>query len=94
MGEVADAFSGPEVHREIGDVDAVKLNLAGIGVGQADNDVKSGGFAGPVGSEQANDLALSDLKANIINNLAALVGFRDLSCGESLHCRSWCDAVL
>ena len=84
----------PEVHGKVGDVHSVKKDLARVRVGQADNDIKSRGFARPVGPEQAHHLSLSDLKVNVINNLAALVRLREIRCGENLHCRSWCDAVL
>ena len=76
MREVADAFSCPEVHGEVRDVHSVKKNLACVRAGQAHDDIKCCGFARPIGPQQTHHLSLSDLKVNVINNLAALVRLR------------------
>ena len=64
LRQVADALPGPDVHRVVGDVDAVELDAARVGRRQADGHVEGRRLAGAVGPEQPDDLARRDLEAD------------------------------
>ena len=55
----------------LGDVDAVHLDRAGIGIDQAGDDVEAGGLAGAVGAEKADRLATLNRHGDVAQNRAA-----------------------
>src|SRR5690625_925701 len=73
LGQVADAVAGPAVQGQGGDVLAVDLHAAMLLPGQPDDHVETGGFAGAVGAEQADDLATVDLKGHVLHDLATAI---------------------
>src|SRR5439155_23945114 len=79
LREVADPVSGPEVHRKAGDIHTVEQYLPGVRLGQPDHDVKGCRLACAVRAEQPYDLALADPQIDVINNLASLVGLRQVN---------------
>ena len=94
MRQVADPVSCTDVHGIARYVRSVEHHLAGIRAGKADDDVERRGLTRSIGPQQPDYLSLSNPQANIINDLASLVRFRQLNCRENLHGRSWRDAVL
>src|SRR3546814_13933362 len=57
LRQIAEAQTRAQMHGQGGDVAAIKDNFAAIGTHQTDDHVETGGFAGPIGAEQADDLA-------------------------------------
>ena len=57
LRQIAHAEAGPAVHRQAGHVLAVEDDLAVVGRDLAGGHAEAGGLAGPVGPEQADDLA-------------------------------------
>src|SRR5271169_998455 len=57
LRQVADAATGAAVHRKIGDVLPVEADRSGISGDEPSDDIKTGGLAGPVRSEQPDHLA-------------------------------------
>jgi hypothetical protein len=55
----------------------IQQNPSAIRFDKADEHVEAGGFAGAVGSEQTNDLALLNPQADGLHHGAATVGFGD-----------------
>src|SRR5262249_41825305 len=60
LRQIADAEPGAPIHRQLGDVGAVEIDLADIGRDQAGDDVEAGGLAGAVRAEQSDRLAALD----------------------------------
>ena len=85
LRQVGDAEAGALVHGAVGDVFAIEEDAAGVGTDESDDDVKAGGFARAVGAEEADYFALADVERNIVYDLAAAVGFGDLSGFELAH---------
>jgi len=65
LREVAEAGAGPLPHGHGGDVATVEEDAAGGGRHEADDHVESGGLAGAVGPQQADDLAGLQPQADI-----------------------------
>ena len=57
LRQVADSHPRAAVHRHVGDVLPVDVNVAVIGRDQPGNAVKAGGFAGAVRSQQTDRFA-------------------------------------
>lgn len=67
------------------DVQVVNQHLAVIGAHQADDHVEGGGLAGPVGAEQADDLAAVDAQTDVADHLALLVALGQVTGNEGGH---------
>lgn len=78
MGKVADTHAGAAVHRQVGDVFAVNVDVAVVGGNQAGNAIKTGCFSGAVGAEQADGLAAADVKGNVAQNRPIFITFADI----------------
>ena len=61
-------------------IDAANFYFACTGQKIARNDFHRGGFASPVGSQEAHDFALTDIKRNIVYCFLLAVQF-----GQALH---------
>ncbi|MCY1418654.1 hypothetical protein D9M71_342180 [compost metagenome] len=61
------------MHRQMGDILLVDAYHALVGADQTDDHVETGGLAGAVGAEQADDLAAVDAHADVADDLAAFV---------------------
>ena len=59
--------------------------LAGIGPGQTNDHVESGGLAGAVGSQQPDDFALTDFHFHVVYNFTPLVGLAEFDGLELQH---------
>src|SRR5262245_4345956 len=68
LRKIADAQSRPPVHRQPGDVLAVKNDGAGIGRYQSNDDVEAGGLAGAVRPEQSDRLAAIHRQRDRVKN--------------------------
>ena len=75
LRQVAQAQPGAFVYRHMAQLLPVEHNAAVVGGNQADYHVKAGGFARPVGTEQADDLAAFDVERKIFHHLAFFEGF-------------------
>ena len=85
--QVAHAGTRAQVHRQLRDVAAVEDDRAAVGVDQADRHPEAGRLAGPVGPEQADDLAPVDVEVDAVDDLAAAVPLlqpADFAAGASL----------
>ena len=70
LRQIADTGAGALVNRAVAQLDAVERDAAGIGGNQADNHVKTGGFARAVGAEQADYFAAGDVQRKIFDHAA------------------------
>ena len=70
LRQIADAEPGALIHRQLGDVVAVELDGAAIGLDQAGDHVKHRGLAGAVRAEQSHRLAAADIDADAAHDLA------------------------
>ena len=70
---IRGAEAGALVHRFTGHIVAGKNDLSGVGNDQADHHVERGGFAGSVGSEEADDFAGTDVDVDPIDHRAAVI---------------------
>ena len=68
LRQVADAEAGAAVHRHAGDVVAVELDGAVVGLDQAGDHVEDRGLAGAVRAEQADRLAARHREAGIVDD--------------------------
>ncbi len=73
LRQIADAEPGALIHRQVGDVVAVELDDAAVGLDQPGDHVERGGLAGAVRSEQADRLAAPDIEADVLDDLASAV---------------------
>src|SRR5207302_10584137 len=60
---------GPLVRAQPGDLLAEQPDLAGVGFEEAGDDVEQGRLAGTVGADQAEDLAVVDREADVVDRL-------------------------
>src|SRR5690606_4887892 len=86
--QVAHAQAGPPVHRFAGDVAAVEHDAAGVGRHQADDHVETGGLAGAVRAEQADDLAGVERQSEFAYHLALAVALAQ-ALGDQHQLPSW-----
>src|SRR5882757_5331812 len=77
LREVADSTASPEIHRKVRDFVAVEKDAAGVGAGKTDDDVKGGGLTSAVGSQQADDFALTDFQLHVVYNFTSFVGLTE-----------------
>ena len=69
LGQIAHAaLAGPAIHGPVGDVHAVEPHLAGVGHDHAAGHAEAGGLAGPVGAQQADDLAALDAEVDAVDH--------------------------
>ena len=80
---------GPLVHGQEGDIDGVEGDGPAVRLDHAQDHAESGGFSGPVSTQQADDFALAEEKADIIDDNAAVVGFDKLGDFEKVHYYRW-----
>src|SRR5205085_5266684 len=71
LRQIADAEPRALIHRQLGDVMAVKLDGAAVGLDQAGDHVEHRGLAGAVRTEQADRFAAADIDADAAYHLAA-----------------------
>ncbi len=82
LRQVADAEPGALVHRQRGDVVAVELDAAAVGLDQAGDHVEHGGLAGAVRAEQADRLAAAHIERDALDHRAAAEALLDAVGGE------------
>ena len=82
LRQVADAEAGAPVHRQPGDVVAVELDAAVVGLDQPGDHVEDGGLAGAVRAEQADRLAAPHIKRDALHHGAAGEAFLHTVRGE------------
>ena len=82
LRQIADAEPRALVHRQSGDVGAVEIDAALVGLDQAGDHVEHGRLAGAVGAEQADRLAFADVKADALHHFAADEAFLDAVNGK------------
>ena len=82
LRQIADAEAGALIHRQRGDVVAVELDAAAVGVDQAGDHVEHRGLAGAVGPEQAHRFAAPHVKRDAFDDRAAAEAFLDAVRGE------------
>ena len=70
LRQIADAEPGALIHRQLGDVVAVELDGAAVGLDQAGDHVEHRGLAGAVRPEQTHRLAAADIDADAAHDLA------------------------
>ncbi len=70
LRQIADAEARALIHRQLGDVVAVELDGAAIGLDQAGDHVEHRGLAGAVRAEQADRLAAAHIDADAAHDLA------------------------
>src|SRR5271157_5076564 len=70
--------AGAQVHRNIGNVLIVDYHPACVGGNKTDDDVETGGFAGPVGAQKAYHFTLFQAEADTVDDPASAVTFPDL----------------
>src|SRR5690606_24437903 len=73
--QVTNAFFGSSVHGQVADVFIVDAHTAVIRLHQIHNHIETGGFAGTIGAEQADNLAAVHRHGDVFNNLAVAVAF-------------------
>ena len=78
LRQISDTAPGAAIHRQAGDILAIKLDRTVIGLDEPGNHVKDGGFARPVGAEQADGLAALNMEADVAHHGAALEALADL----------------
>jgi hypothetical protein len=87
LRQIPEAKTGPQVHRQAGHILAIEVNDASLGGFETDEHVKAGRLACTIRPEQADDLAVVDVKAHIVNHAAASVRFLQVLGGDgSLMC--------
>src|SRR5207244_6443166 len=74
LGQVTDALTRSEVHREARDNLAVEARLAPVGPLDADHHVEDRGLAGAVRAEEADDLAGAEAERDVVDDRPAAVG--------------------
>ena len=82
LREIADAEPRALIHRQRGDIPAVEMDVAAIGLDEAGDHVEHRRLAGPVGPEQADGFAAPDVEAHPAHNLAAAEALLDAMDGE------------
>ncbi len=82
LRQIADPEPRALIHRKVGDVVAVELDLAAIGLDQPGDHVERGGLAGAVRPEQADRLAAPHVEAHVLDDLAAAIALFDAMGGE------------
>ena len=82
LRQIADAFLGSLIHRQVGNVLIFKENLARIGFDKAHHHIKSGRFARAVGTKQTHNLPLLHLNVNIIDHGALAVFLHQMFCPQ------------
>src|SRR5690606_24397652 len=67
LRQVTNAFFGPSVHGQVADVFIVDAHTAVIRLHQIHNHIETGGFAGTIGAEQADNLAAVHRHGDVFN---------------------------
>jgi len=67
------------LRRRAGDVHAVDLDRAGIAFRQAGDDAQDGALAAAAGSEQGHQLAVGDVEADALHDLALAEALLDVA---------------
>jgi hypothetical protein len=85
LRQISQPQSSSAVKRPAGDVGAIEEDLSLGGRDESTGDAKRGGFAGPVGSEQADDFAGFDNKIDTIDGPFARVVLDQASALQQWH---------
>ena len=93
LRQIADAGPCAAVHRLVADVQVVDQYATLIGLDQPDDHVETGGLAGAVRAEQADDLAAVDGQTDVTHDLAALVALGQMLSFQSCHYWAFCSSV-
>src|SRR5690625_7115338 len=75
------------MHGQAGEVALLEQDAAAIGPDEADDDVETGGLAGPVRAQQADDLTAGHAEGDIDDDLASLVALGQVECAQFRHGR-------
>ena len=75
LGQVADTLARSQIHGVICDLFIIKEDLALIRLYHSNGHIESGGFAGTVGSQQADDTAVFNVQAYRIYNPPFIIRF-------------------
>ena len=73
LWQVGKPLAGPAVHRQMGQLGIVDIDIAAIGRHETDDHVETGSLAGTIRAEQADDLAALDLERDILDDGARFV---------------------
>ncbi len=68
LGEVSDSKAGAFEHGQKGDIDRVECDGAAVRLDHAEDHAEGGGFPRPVAAQEADDLTLTDQKADVVDN--------------------------
>ena len=88
LGQVRQAMGGAAMDRQRSDVSAVDADFACFGPNQTDHHVETGGLAGAVGPEQADDFAAADAQRDVVHHLASPVALDQAGCFQHWFSRS------
>ena len=73
LRQIAEAEDGAAIHGEIGHIFPIHQDAARIGTHEAHDGIETGGLAGPVRAEQAEDFALAHRERNIRQDGAIVI---------------------
>jgi hypothetical protein len=85
LRQVTDTAACAGVQRQDTDIFVIDHDAPGVALNDTDHHVESGGLAGTVWPQQADDLARFHFQAHVFNDFAAFVGFRQVFCDECCH---------
>jgi hypothetical protein len=71
LGQIADALAGPLGHGQGPYRTTIKQHITAVRPQKASDQVESGGFASPIGAQQAHYFARLQLQTHPLNNRAA-----------------------
>ena len=77
LRKIAKTEDCPPVHRQLGDVLAVEIDEAAVGLHEPHDRIEAGRLAGAVRAQQPDDLASVDLEADVMEDRALVIGFGD-----------------
>ena len=87
LGQIAYAGTGPFVDRKFGDFFVVEKDFAAIGYDESGGHIKRRGFAGTVGAQKPDNLALFDVKRHAVDHGAFAVPLNQALSAEHLTLR-------
>ena len=85
LRQVAKAESGPAVHRQGSQVLSIEQYPSAVRCNQPDDHVESGGLAGTIRTQQANDFAAGYLQRDSFDNFAKLVALGNILNAQNTH---------
>ena len=82
LRHIGDAGAGTQVGRLAADLGVVETDIAGHAVGEAHQGLEQRGLAGAVAAEHGGDLPFRHVKANVMQDVAAVVVTVDMGKGQ------------